>query len=177
MTDAAEGRLSPLPPSQWDASLKPVLDDLATPLNIHNVIARHPALMLNYVDFRNHIVRTSSLSGRQRELLVLRTAHNTGSEYEWSHHVERSRAIGMSDEEIARVRHGAGARDWTEEEALLLKAADDMYADKEIARPTWAAMCAIFSDQQLLDIIFTVGTYFIMATILKTARVPDEGDH
>ncbi len=177
MTDAAEGRLSPLPPSQWDASLKPVLDDLETPLNIHNVIARHPALMLNYVDFRNHIVKTSSLSGRQRELLVLRTAHNTGSEYEWSHHVVRSRAIGMSEEEIDRVRHGAGARGWTEEEALLLKAADDMYADKEIARPTWAAMCAIFGDQQLLDIIFTVGTYFIMATILKTAEVPDEEEH
>lgn len=174
MTDAAEGRLSPLPPAQWDASLKPVLDNLGTPLNIHNVIARHPALMSNYIDFRNHIVRTSSLSGRQRELLVLRTAHNTGSAYEWDHHVVRSRAIGMSEEEIARVRHGAGAFGWTAEEALLLKAADDMYAHKEIARPTWSAMCAAFSDQQLLDIIFTVGTYFIMATILKTARVPDE---
>lgn len=177
MTDAAEGRLAPLPPKEWDASLKPVLDDLGTPLNIHNVIARHPALMLNYVDFRNHIVRTSSLSGRQRELLVLRTAHNTGSEYEWSHHVVRSRAIGMSDAEIERVRLGADAPEWTPEEALLLRAADDMHADKEIARPTWVAMCAAYSDQQLLDIIFTVGTYFIMATILKTARVPDEDEH
>ena len=176
MTDAASGRLSPLPPAQWDACLKPVLDDLGTPLNIHNVIARHPALMLSYVDFRNHIVRTSSLSGRQRELLVLRTAHNTGSSYEWDHHVVRSRAVGMSEEEIARVRHGAGALGWTDEEALLLKAADDMYAAKEIAPPTWSAMCAAFSDRQLLDIIFTVGTYFIMATILKTAQVPHEDD-
>jgi len=47
----------------------------------------------------------------------------------------------------------------------------------ERARPTWSAMCAAFSDQQLLDIIFTIGTYFIMATILKTAQVPDEDDH
>ena len=38
-------------------------------------------------------------------------------------------------------------------------------------------MCAAFSDQQLLDIVFTVGVYFIMATILKTAQVPDEDDH
>lgn len=177
MTDAAEGRLSPLPPQEWDASLKPVLDDLGTPLNIHNVIARHPALMLNYVDFRNHIVRTSTLTGRQRELLVLRTAHNTGSEYEWEHHVVRSRAIGMPDEDILRVREGADAPDWSADEALLLRAADDMYAMKEIARPTWAAMCAVYSDQQLLDIVFTVGTYFIMAIILKTARVPDEDGH
>jgi alkylhydroperoxidase family enzyme len=177
MTDAAEGRLSPLPPQQWDASLKPVLDDLGTPLNIHNVIARHPALMLNYVDFRNHIVRTSTLTGRQRELLVLRTAHNTGSAYEWEHHVVRSRAIGMPEADILRVRQGADAPEWNLEDALLLRAADDMYAMKEIARPTWAAMCAVYSDQQLLDIVFTVGTYFIMAIILKTARVPDEAEH
>ena len=177
MTDAASGRLSPLPPEQWDACLKPVLDDLGTPLNIHNVIARHPALMLSYVDFRNHIVRTSSLSGRQRELLVLRTAHNTGSAYEWDHHVVRSRAIGMADGEIDRGGLGAAAAAWSDEDALLLTAADDMFAAKEIARPTWSAMCAAFSDQQLLDIVFTVGVYFIMATILKTAQVPDEDDH
>jgi alkylhydroperoxidase family enzyme len=177
MTDAADGRLTPLPPDQWDASLKPVLANLGTPLNIHNVIARHPALMLSYLDFRNHIVKTSSLSGRQRELLVLRTAHNTGAAYEWDHHVVRSRAIGMTDAEIERVRHGAGAAGWTAEEALLLKAADDIHRSTEIARPTWSAMCAAFSDAQLLDIVFTVGTYLIMSTILKTAQVPDEDDH
>ena len=177
MTDAASGRLSPLPPAQWDACLKPVLDDLGTPLNIHNVIARNPALMSSYLAFRNHIVKGSSLSGRQRELLVLRTAHNTQAAYEWDHHVVRSRAIGMTDEEISRVRHGAGASGWTEEDALLLKAADDMHGATEIARPTWAAMCARFSDAQLLDIIFTVGTYLIMSTILKTVGVPDEDEH
>ena len=177
MTDAAEGRLTPLPPEQWDASLKPVLENLGTPLNIHNVIARHPALMTSYLDFRNHIVKGSSLTGRQRELLVLRTAHNTGAAYEWEHHVVRSRAIGMTDEEIGRVRHGAGAAGWDEEDRLLLKAADDMHRATEIERPTWAAMCATFGDEQLLDVIFTVGTYLIMSTILNTVGVPDEDDH
>ncbi len=177
MTDAAEGRLSPLPPEQWDAVLKPVLDDLKTPLNIHNVIARHPALMLSYVDYRNHVVKGGTLSNRQREVLILRTAVNTGSAYEWDHHVVRGRAAGLSDAEIARVRDGADAEGWTTDEALLIRAADGMYAHKEIARPVWVAMCAEFSDQELLDIIFIIGTYFIMATILKTARVPDEDDH
>lgn len=177
MTDAAEGRLSPLPPDRWDASLAPVLADLGTPLNIHNVIARHPALMLSYVDFRNHVVKGSSLTPRQREIVILRVAHLTRAAYEWEHHVVRGRAAGLSDAEIARVRDGAAAEGWSHQEGLLLAAVDDMLARTEIARPTWAAMCAAFSDEVLLDIVFTVGTYHILSTILNTVGVPmeDEG--
>src|SRR5690606_21600597 len=97
MTAAAEGRLTPLPPAQWVASLAPVPAGLKTPLNIHTVIARHPAVMLSYVDFRNHVVKDSSLSPRQREILILRVAHVTGAAYEWEHHVVRGRAAGLSD--------------------------------------------------------------------------------
>ena len=35
-------------------------------------------------------------------------------------------------------------------------------------------LCAAFDDRQLLDIVFTVGVYTIMSTILNTARVPLE---
>ena len=101
MSDAAEGRLAPLKPEEWDASLAEVLADLKNPLSIHNVVARNPVLMANYVDFRNHIVKSSSLSGRQRELIILRVAHNTACAYEWDHHVVRGRDAGLQDHEIA----------------------------------------------------------------------------
>jgi len=176
MSDAADGRLAPLKPEDWDPSLREVLADLKNPLSIHNVVARNPVLMANYVDFRNHIVKSSSLSGRERELIILRVAHKTACAYEWDHHVVRGRDAGLSDEEIVRVRQGGDAPDWAPQEALLLKAVDDMLAQTEIARPTWAAMCEVFDDNQLLYAIFTIGTYMIMSTILKTANVPHEDD-
>lgn len=176
MRDAADGRLRPLAPEDWDASLAGVLENLKNPLSIHKVIARNPVLMANYVDFRNHIVASSSLTGRQRELIILRVAHKTTCAYEWDHHVVRGRAAGLSDEEIVRVRQGGDVPGWTEEEGLLLKAVDDMLDGTQIKRPTWAAMCQAFDDNQLLDAIFTIGTYIIMSTILKTAEVPHEDD-
>ncbi len=176
MTDAADGRLTPLEPAEWDASLAHVLEDLKNPLSIHKVVARNPELMANYVDFRNHIVKSSTLSGRQRELIILRVAHKTACAYEWDHHVVRGRDAGLSDAEIVRVREGGDAPGWPPDESLLLRAVDDMLADTEIARATWAVMCEVFDDNQLLDVIFTIGTYIIMSTILKTARVPHEDD-
>jgi len=174
MSDAARGRLSPLRPEEWDASLASLLEGVKAPLNIHNVIARNPVLMRNYVDFRNHVVTHSSLTARQRELIILRVAHQTGCAYEWDHHVVRGRDAGLSDDEIRRVREGAGAQGWAADEALLIGAVDDMLSHTQIVPDRWAAMCEAFDDNQLLDTFFTIGTYMIMSTILKTARVPHE---
>ena len=174
MTDAAGRRLSPLDPRDWDPALRDVLAGLGQPLNIHRVIARNPDLMRSYAALRDHVVRESSLDPRHRELLILRVADRTACAYEWDHHVVRGRDAGLADAEIARVREGGGAKGWTPAEALLLQAVDDMLAWKQIGGGTWQAMCGIFSDGELLDILFTIGIYSVMSTILKTARVPHE---
>ena len=37
--------MKPLPPTQWDESLQPVLDDMnGRPLNVHGLMANHPKL-------------------------------------------------------------------------------------------------------------------------------------
>ena len=66
MTDAAEGRLTPLDPEHWDAALAGVLAGLGQPLNIHRVIARNPALMKNYAALRDHVVKIGRASCRER---------------------------------------------------------------------------------------------------------------
>lgn len=172
MTD--EARLAPLAPERWHPSLAAVREALGTPLNIHKTIARHPALLAAWAGLRQHVVAASSLAPRLRELAILRVAHLTGSRYEWAHHVLRGREAGLADGDIARLRQGAGAAGWGEDEALLLAAVDAILAETRIPHPLWPALCARFDDRQLLDLFFTVGAYTIMAAILKTAEVPLE---
>lgn len=167
-------RLAPLAPERWHPSLAALRESLGTPLNIHRVIARHPALLIAWSGLRQHVVAGSSLAPRQRELVVLRVAHLTASRYEWGHHVLRGRAAGLTDDDIARVRAGGDARGWRQDEALLLAAVDAILAEVRIPRPLWPALCARFGDEQLLDLFFTVGAYIVMAAILKTAEVPLE---
>jgi alkylhydroperoxidase family enzyme len=170
-------KLKPLMPKDWDSSLDAVKTDLGDPLNIHNVFAQHPDLLCAWMPFRNHVVRTSTLTGRQRELLILRNAHNTKARYEWDHHVVRGRDAGLTDTEIARVRQGPEAPDWTEEEALLLRTADDMSAGQRLSDATWHDLCAAFDDRQILDVIVTVGMYMLLSTVVNTGQVPMEAGH
>ena len=106
--------------------------------------------------------------------MILRVAHRTACDYEWRHHVARGRKAGLDDVRIARVREGSEAPGWSKAESLLLRAVDDMLDDSEIGSETLDAMDGVFSDRQILDVVFTIGVYGIMSTLLNTARVPLE---
>lgn len=166
--------LEPLPPEAWDEQIQPIAERLGNPLNIHRIIANNPVLMNAYTPLRYHIVRDSSLSPRQRELIILRTAHNCQSDYEWAHHVVRGREAGLSDEEVERVRAGAQHLAWASADAALLHCADEMFQQTEIQARTLALMAEHYSKEQLLDTIYTIGVYITLGTILKSFSVPLE---
>jgi alkylhydroperoxidase family enzyme len=166
--------LAPLPPAQWSPELEDIRNSLGKPLNIHNIMAHHAALTRAWMPYRNHIVANSSLEPKHRELLILRTARNCDSIYEWEHHVVRGRDAGLSDEEIQRVKEEPAAAKWPPDVRFLLQAADECHCNSAISDATYQELCLHFDEQQQLDIIATVGMYMTLAIIIKTYRVPME---
>ena len=160
--------MKPLKPDNWSDELTDIRSFLGNPLHIQSMMAHHPELLRAWMPFRNHVVANSALSARQRELLILRTAHNCGSDYEWQHHVERGLLAGLQQEEIERVREGTNAAGWSGDETALLAAADDCHRNTRIATESLAALDRHFSPQQQLDIVVTVGMYMTLETIIKT---------
>jgi len=137
-------------------------------------MAHHPALLTAWMPLRNHVVNDSTLTGRQRELIILRTACNCQADYEWRHHIERGLAAGLTTAEIEQVKTGAAATAWQSDEAALLQAADDCHHDFQIAADTLQELDKFFSAQQQLDIPVTVGMYMTLALLIKTYAVPME---
>jgi alkylhydroperoxidase family enzyme len=168
--------LAPLPPAQWPPELDDIRRELGNPLNIHNIMAHHAALTRAWMPYRNHIVANSSLEPKHRELLILRTARNCSTTYEWEHHVVRGRDAGLSDEEIQRVKEGPAAAQWPPAVRLLLQAADECHHNSKISDETYHELCLHFDEHQQLDIIATVGMYMTLATIIKTYGVPLENN-
>ena len=168
--------MEPLLPDHWPEELSEIRSFLGIPLNIHNIMAHHPELMKAWSPFRNHVVGDSSLSPRQRELLILRTACNCEAEYEWQHHVVRALKTGLDKTEIERVKQGPRAAGWNADEAALLSAADDCHHNYRITDTTLEQVSQHFSIQQQLDIAVTVGMYMTLALIIKTWNVPMEDD-
>jgi len=145
-------------------------------LNIFATLAYHPKLLKRWLVFGNHVLAKSTLPARDRELLILRTGWNCRSPYEWGQHVAIARVIGVDDAEIVRVSEGPDASGWSEADAALLRAADELHRDDSLSDVTYAALAARYDEQQLLDVVFTVGQYHIVSMALNAFGVErDDG--
>jgi 4-carboxymuconolactone decarboxylase len=142
-----------------------------TVLNIFGTLANHPDMMRRWLVFATHVLTKTTLSPRDRELLILRTGWNCRSRYEWGQHVLIARECGLTDAEIARVSHGPDADGWVDHERLLLTAADELHHSSSMSDATWEGLAATYSVEQMLDVIATVGNYHLVAMFLNSTRV------
>jgi alkylhydroperoxidase family enzyme len=172
-------RIPALAPDDWDPETRDTLaKGLAgpdgSPLNIFATLANHPKLLKRWMVFANHVLSKSTLSPRDRELLILRTGWLCGSEYEWGQHVLIARGCGIGDDEIARVQAGPDAAGWDPFEATLLRAADELHADRKISDAVWAPLSEHLSERKLIELCLLVGHYEMLAMTLNSLQVqPD----
>jgi len=167
-------RLEPLPRADWDDETRALLGERT--LNIFATLAHHPKLLKRWLVFGNHVLAKTTLSARDRELLILRTGWNCRAPYEWGQHVAIARGIGIGDDEIARVAQGPDADGWSEADAVLLRAADELHVDSALSDETYAALQSRYDAQNLLDLVFTVGQYHVVSMALNTFRVERDDD-
>lgn len=142
------------------------------PLNIFGALANHPAMLKRWLVFATHVLSKNSVPARERELLILRTGWNCRSRYEWGQHVLIGRDCGLTEDEIDRIKGAPDDRSWSAGDRLLLRAADELHHQQSLTDATWAALSQVFSNEQILDIIATVGNYHLVAMFLNSARVP-----
>jgi alkylhydroperoxidase family enzyme len=145
------------------------------PPNIFTTLGRHRGLFRRWLRFAGALMPGGRLPRPDSELVILRVAHNCGSEYEWRHHERLGALSGLSGEEIARVREGAGAPGWTPRQVLLLRAADELHSPaRTISDDLWAALSAELDERELIELCMLIGHYEMLAMTLNALQVePD----
>jgi alkylhydroperoxidase family enzyme len=169
-------RVEPLAEKDWDPAARETLSKVAgmgggRVLNIFATLAHHPDLMRRWLVFGNHVLGKSTLPIRERELVILRVGYLCKSEYEWGQHVLIAKGCGISDEEIARIAKGPDAPGWSELDAAFLRAADELHADQMVSEETWQRLSKQLERRQLMDLVFTIGQYHLVAMALNTFGV------
>ncbi|MDP1820808.1 MAG: carboxymuconolactone decarboxylase family protein [Acidimicrobiales bacterium] len=170
-------RIPPLPHAGRDPRTEELLAGLrradGTELHIFSTLAHHPRLLRRWSQFGG-VLLTGALPARDRELLILRTAWHCGAHYEWGQHVGIARAAGVEDDEIGRIGNDPDAAGWSEGDAALLRAADELHSGARISDPTWAALRERYDDQQLIEVCMVVGQYHLVAFTLNSLGVEAE---
>ncbi len=174
-----ESRIPALNEDQWSPAAAEVMKPFVSQgrvLNIFRTLANHPALAKRWMVFANHILGKSTLSVRDRELLILRIGYLCQAGYEWGQHVLIARQAGMSDDEIRSCKTGPETSGISDQDRLLFKATDELHADAHVSNETWQALLQYYNTEQMMDLVFTVGQYNLVSMALNSFGVQaDEG--
>ena len=172
-------RVQPLAAEDWNDAQREIMKPFVAQgrtFNVFTTLLNHQDLFRRWLVFANHILGKSTLSLRVREILILRVGHLADCEYEWRQHVQIARQAGMADEEIRAARAGASASPWSDSDRALLAAADELMRDTHLSDAAYAALAEHYDVRQIMDIVFTVGQYNMLAMALNSLGVqPDEG--
>lgn len=177
---STEPRIPPLPPDEWgdQPDLQRILEAVPGGVsnrlgdnNIFPTFARHPDFFRAWLPFGGFLLTAGKLSGRDRELLILRTAVNCRSDYEWGQHVRISLDGGIEREVIDRVLEGPDAEGWSEHEAGLLRAADELHHGSQISDGTWETLARTYDTEKLIEATMIVGHYHMVAFGLNSFGV------
>ena len=167
-------RMQPLDPSTWTDAHREVAGPQGGPTQIQ-ICLHHLELCRKYWTFTRQLTSHYSLPLRDKELLVLRTAWLSRGNYIWGRHSTGSgRRAGITDEELARITEGPDARGWSDFDVTLLRAADELHRSRFITDDTWTSLAKRYDEVQLLEVMFVVGNYTLLAMFHNSVGLPLE---
>ncbi|WP_149823138.1 carboxymuconolactone decarboxylase family protein [Streptomyces tailanensis] len=157
------------------ASLAPYRDQDGRVYTIWATLAHHEDALRRFIVFGNHVLGKNTLPLQSRELMILRIAARARAAYEWDQHVRIARRAGLTEDTILAAATG----DWDgldELDRVLLTATDSLLDRQGVDDELWERLTAHLGTEQVIDVLYTVGQYLTIATVINTLGVQVEGD-
>jgi alkylhydroperoxidase family enzyme len=142
-------------------------------MHIFTTLAHQPELFRRWLGFGGALL-AGRLSGRVRELVILRTAYRFDGRYEWAHHLELGAAQGITAPELAALSGDLSSLQWDPFERAVLAAVDETADDGAVTDVTWSVLVGRLDDGELVELLMLVGHYLMLSTVLRSLRVPLE---
>jgi alkylhydroperoxidase family enzyme len=169
-------RIPKLPAAEETAEAREVLGVFASHPDNHVVrtFAQHPALAKLFLVYNRHLLRTTTLDPRLRQIAIMRVTWISHSVYMWSSHLRMSLNIGMTGADFEAAKLGVDSPHWSPLERLIVRAADEYHEYSVLSDATWHELATQLERRQIMDLLFTIGTYGLVAFVISTIRIDRE---
>ena len=143
-------------------------------LGVWSTCANAPALCKAWLEFTDYLLQESTLPLRDRELLILRIGYLNQGAYEWAAHRSLALSASINEQELKAITVGSTHSDWSDWDATLLRAAEELHNGALISDETWEKLSKRYTKRQMMETVFTVGQYNMVAMYLNSLGVQFE---
>ena len=136
----------------------------------YNPLLRSPVLGQRMFDLLYYLRWHSSLPLRLNEFAILIIGRQWRSQVEWFAHAPIATRAGLSEAVIADLKAQKRPADMQPDEAVVFDVVTELSTTHRVQDATFARAREIFSEQQLVDLTTTAGTYITVAMLLALAE-------
>ena len=129
-----------------------------------------------WVDFAWTMRLQSTISRALREIMILRSAQVSGTDYEWVHHVPMGLEAGLSQEKIDAIADWRQSTLFDEQERAALVVSEEITRGPGASAEAMARLGAFFSPLEVMELVLTLSIYACVSRIINTMGVDIEDD-
>jgi AhpD family alkylhydroperoxidase len=140
-------------------------------LNLYRALAHSPNVFHNFTRLGNSLLSRTELSPKLRELVILRIARLTGSEYEWAQHYSVALEAGVTREQTEAISHWSNSTKFSDEERAVLQYADEVAQNVAVKDETFQTLQKYLNEQCIVELTASVGYWGMVARFLVPLQV------
>jgi uncharacterized peroxidase-related enzyme len=140
-------------------------------LNLYRALAHNPDVLRNFTRLGNSLLSRAELSPKLRELVILRVARLTGSEYEWAQHYPVALEVGVTRGQTEAISHWSDSTKFSDEERAALQYADEVAQNVEVKDETFKKLRKYLNEQCIVELTASIGYWGMVARFLVPLRV------
>ncbi len=144
-------------------------------LKLYKVLLHSPTLAETWFDHLGAVRWKTDLSGRLRELVIIRIALLHSVHYVLDQHVPTlAEADGVTREECEALKSWQDSRYFDAAERAALAYAEAMTRTTDVADAVFAALKPHFSEKQIVDLTVLIATYNMHIRVVNALRIEPE---
>lgn len=146
-------------------------------INVYRTLLHSPPLAESWFEHINRVRWGTEISGRLREIVIIRLGHLVKSAYVLRQHVPKlAEAEGMTQEECNALADWQNSGLFDASEKAVLGYVDAMARDIVVPDAVFVPLKEHFSDRQVVEITLMVGAYISHSRVLQALEVDLEPD-
>jgi 4-carboxymuconolactone decarboxylase len=137
----------------------------------YGVLLHSPDLAARVAHTGSYVRYNLALPEALRETIIIATAREIKSQYEFSAHARLARQAGVSEDTIQAIAHGTAPQGLSGDEERLVRYVHELLRNHKISDATFNAVRDRFGMQKTLEITALVGHYLLVGQILAAFEV------
>ncbi len=147
-------------------------------LNIFRLHCHAPTCFPAYSQLAQAIFATLDVPPLERELVVLVVAVLQDCEYEWAQHAQIATAMGIPQQQIDAISKSEfTSAVFNEREQALFEFTQQTVKNVRVEDAAYAAVAAFYSHRQIIELLYTIGSYMMLARIMEVAQIELDAVH